>query len=720
MQIVNIYNNRRTIYLFTRNDKGILSITTETNFYPYFYEPDGEGNYIGYDGTPLKKVLCNEPSDIPKMRSSKSYESDVLFARRYMIDQIDKIDLCPIKYFFIDIEVLTSEIPNTSKPEYPISCISIYNSFSKEIKTFTLLDYDGDEEGLILDFINYFQEEKPDLWLSWNVDFDYNYMCNRIQNFAKRISPINQSRHGQTVDYPAGISILDYLKLFRKVSMREKSYALDQIAQKYFDEKPWGKSDFSKLTKDIVEKNINDVNRMIKIEEKFKLIDYYNEIRILTKCEWEDLYYNSRIVGSLLFEEAKKNKVILPNNPKIEDDEKSTFQGATRDILSTGIFENIGKYDLSGAYPSIIINFCLDTVNIVNSPQSNTVKVEDNYFIQNEDALLPKAVKRILKLKQDIGKQKKETNIDSEDYKLVSRRYDGIKAVVNSCFGVFGNKYFRLYDNRVASSITFLVRELLLFVKNKLNEAGYTVIYWDTDSLFVNSKDNLTDIMNKLITDWANTYNKKSISVSFEREGVFSKIFLLGKCHYYGILENVEAPEIKGMEIKRSSSSKYEAYFQRELIDKILNKESKESIINWIKSEKERIKTLPLEEVAFPSKIQNKEYKTEVTRANGMKFAKSFPIFIRAYENSKIINKKFTIKKGESFYYVYTKSLGKDKNGKIIDVLAFTEEDKHLIDKTKVNWEEMIRRNILMKARNIFDAMKWSLDMELQNQGVLF
>jgi DNA polymerase elongation subunit (family B) len=265
-----------------------------------------------------------------------------------------------------------------------------------------------------------------------------------------------------------------------------------------------------------------------------------------------------------------------------------------------------------------------------------------------------------------------------------------------------------------------LVRDLLLYVKNKLNESGYTVIYWDTDSLFVNSKDNLTDAMNKLITDWANTYNKESVSISFEREGVFSKIFLLGKCHYYGILENVEEPEIKGMEMKRSSSSKYEACFQKTLVNKILDKESKESITNWIKAEKERIKTLPLEEVAFPSKIQNKEYKTEVTRANGMKFAKSFPIFIRAYENSKIINKKFTIKKGESFYYVYTKSLGKDKNGKIIDVLAFTDEDKHLIDKTKVNWEEMIRRNILMKARNIFEAMKWSLDMELQNQGVLF
>jgi len=135
MRLVNIYNNRKQIYLFCRDDKGNLIIDKKDDFFPYFYELNPDGKFKTVNGEPVKKVFASEPSDVPKMRSNNSCEADVLFVKRYMIDRVKKLDKCPIKYAFIDIEVLANELPNVQEAIYPISCISVYNSVYKNIQT---------------------------------------------------------------------------------------------------------------------------------------------------------------------------------------------------------------------------------------------------------------------------------------------------------------------------------------------------------------------------------------------------------------------------------------------------------------------------------------------------------------------------------------------------------------------------------------------------------
>ncbi|GAG38781.1 unnamed protein product, partial [marine sediment metagenome] len=50
MQLVNVYNHKRKIYLFTRNNKGEQIIKEDNSFFPYFYEVDKEGTYNSFDG----------------------------------------------------------------------------------------------------------------------------------------------------------------------------------------------------------------------------------------------------------------------------------------------------------------------------------------------------------------------------------------------------------------------------------------------------------------------------------------------------------------------------------------------------------------------------------------------------------------------------------------------------------------------------------------------
>lgn len=728
MRLQNIYNKGHIVYLFERLESGELVISEDKSFFPYCFEPDPNGKYTGYDGTKLKKTRYTTPGDVAKNRSVNSFESDILYPKRYIIDFVETFEKTPIKYLFIDIEILAKELPDTMTAKYPISCVTIYNSFTQEYKTWFLKDWGGSHDFTMLEsVVEYIKKEAPDLFLAWNVDFDYFYLYHRIQNFAQKISPINEVRPGKEgIFYPAGISVVDYKGLFEKLTLnKRRSYALDYIAQEDLGEKAWGTSVFGILTEEIRKKNINDVKRMVKLEEKFKVLNHFDEIRRFATCLWEDLPQetlrrdgylqkvsnNSKIIDMIILREAKKMGIRLPKKPDSSQTEEVEFEGAYRDTLKTGAFFNIGKYDLGSAYPKMISDFCLDPVNIRESEglkievKMRTADVISNtyYFEQNRNTILTGIISKLIALKDELKSRVTSGDVNEKT------KYDAIKSIVNSAYGVMGNRYFRLFSPAVAESTTFLVRDLLKYVKEETEKLGYEILYVDTDSIFCNDKGkNIAKTLNELIQKWAKTKYNKTSSITFEYEGHFEKILILTKCHYYGYLKGKTKPEIKGVEVKRSSSSKYEASFQETLINKVLNNESREKVVDWLLKEKERIESLKLEEIGFPCKISNDNYKNE-------------PIFVRAYNNSKELF-GMKVARGELFYYLFIKPLGQDGKGKARNVIAFMPDmkfgTKHSIE---VDWNEVVRRSIISKAEAIFEVMKWgSASFLLSNQTSLF
>ena len=87
MRLVNIHTNGRNIYLFCRDKKGELQIIKETEFWPYYYEPDENGKFNSFVGTKLRKVYTSNPFDIQKNRSMEAHEADLFLHQRYMMPQ---------------------------------------------------------------------------------------------------------------------------------------------------------------------------------------------------------------------------------------------------------------------------------------------------------------------------------------------------------------------------------------------------------------------------------------------------------------------------------------------------------------------------------------------------------------------------------------------------------------------------------------------------------
>ena len=511
---------------------------------------------------------------------------------------------------------------------------------------------------------------------------------------------------------------------------------------------------------------------MIKIDEKHNIINHYNEIRIFTKVDWEDFIYNSRAIDMLLLEEAKHKHVVLPMRPvKEEGKKKEKFEGAYREIFEKGRFENVGKYDLAGAYLNAIIDLNLDTANIttnkdntilVNVKDRETQKITNTYLIkQDNNALLPSISKKLLTEKNVLKKLKNETNPELPDYKGIEKKYDAMKALVLSAWGVIGNEHFRCYDSRVASMITSTVRDVLHYVEDELKKRNYAILYLDTDGIICRDNgENITALLNELIQQWSLERFGKASSIIFDYEGRYETLILLAMCRYKGWVKLESGKikeETKGIEAKRKDSTPYMKRFQIELLDKIKDNYTKEHIIDWIKNEIKELPNEPLMDISFPCKLARKpsEYS-------------NVPIFLRALDNSTIIKRV-----GEPYHYIFIKPEGYDmktvvkelimtydkssnekgfKNltkkrletacnineinlesygeetskeflkeahsafkiskveikGKAKDVIAFDETNIDQI-KNKVDWDKIIQRNITMKLSTIFEAMKWDI-----------
>lgn len=721
MKLQNISNKNKTITLFCRNDDGSQEIKLINNYLPYYYEPSQTVNALGYDGVGLQKLYTNKPSDIRKQSSNNSYSSDIHYVKKYILDEISLFEPSPTRIVFFDIEVKADELPHPKEDQiapYPISCITIYDNYSKKYETFFIEDY-PDEFSMLSEFCDTVKIIAPDILTAWNVDFDYFYLYYRYPGFAQSISPISEIRWKQGIDYPAGISIIDMLGAYHKLTFGSKeSYSLMAIANEELGYEIKEDTDFTNI-QEAKTKNKLDVKKLVELDQKVKLFDFYDEIRILSKCLWEDLpserqgyqwqSNNSKIIDMLALDEAKKLNVILPD--KSQTQERAVFEGAFREVQKTGLYKNLKKVDLAGAYPQAIVDFCLSPENFVDEPTEDTLTIPvwsrateeksseliATYYVkQNPNAILPSLVRRLLDMKNKLKTEMKSVPKESDEYKMLEVKYDSRKRIVNSAYGVIGNPYFRLYDKRVAETITFLIRDVLQNTKEKLLEQGFKPVYFDTDSVFCEGDENLVDLLNQWVYQWGvDKFNNPNINIEFDYEGEFSSIFIVALCRYIGRLETAKGQkvEIKGIEMKRRDTSNYTKKMQEKLLNMILDEENKETILNWIQCEIDNFNNNNVIDIAIPCKLAKKinDYKSK-------------PIWVRALENTvEFFSATFTKSVGDKYYYIYVK----DKCG----VLALSSEMSEALEVDfEIDYIKMLERNILNKLENIFVGMGWEIE----------
>ena len=722
LPVQNISNIGREIIMFNRQNDGTLSIMRDKTFFPYYYTPSAKGIFNGYLGNKYNKVICKEPYQIKDQRNAKiDGESDIVYVRRYLLDKVN-ITKSRTKWIMFDIETKSKIMPNPQLAPDPITCITTYNNYTENYTTFWCLDYKS-EYAMIDAFINYIKANSPDLLIAYNSEgFDAPYLINRFPDFAEKVSPLNRikKRNG----YPEGISIVDYYQLINKV-YKYKRRSLDFI---YSDEFKVPQNSikyrFDVIADIIKQKNQDDVRKMVELETKLHLIDYFDEQRRIAKVLWEDLMHYSVSVDGLILQAAKAKGVILPSKPdeeeKIRRNLEDNIEGGYVFALP-GRYDNVTLLDVSGTYPSLIVTFNLDPAN--KRPQANpqTVSVKKVHILQNSNAIVPTVSNQLINSRKAI-QQSLET-VEGKEYDLLKKRDDAHKSLNNTLYGILLFKNSRIYDKDIADTITYLARFLIRYTSYALYLNKYRVIASDTDSIFVHSKEceAIEKLCNEVIVPkWLNHFGKTSGKIKFKYEGYFENLLFVAKKHYKGnfVTAKGEKKSIdKGIEIVRKDSSKFQEKFVEDLINKILNNETEEQCTKWINEQKVELRKQPIKEISFPFQLTTTDYK-------------SAPIFVRALEYTDELITNFSKEYHTELFYIYvapfgtaerhSKRLLKNKETGIKalkeshtivnkNVLAFDENTNDHIK--EIDWNEMERKNIIDKVEHIYKPMKWNLDL---------
>jgi DNA polymerase elongation subunit (family B) len=719
-RLQNISNSFSKIQLFCREDDGSLKVIEDDSFISYYYEPttDKEADAVSIFGESLRKIYCNNPSDIRKQRSPDAYEADVHYTKRYILDKIEAFEPSKPRILYMDTEVDCKELPHPKedqKLDDPITVIRLYDNYTQKYKSWRLDKWKSEFE-MLEDFCQTIKQISPDVIYFWNKEFDYYALYYRIgEDFPNKISPIGQNQWRNGFPMPSGISIVDLMGLYAKFTLHKKdSYALMNVANDELGYEIEEDFDFTDINV-ADEKNKLDVEKMWKLDEKLKITEYFDRIRIDTRSLWEDLpsemrnyqwqSNNSKVIDMLALAEAKKLGVVLPSKKQEDEQEEYDVEGAFRWLDRTGLFFDVSDVDLSGAYPQAIIDFCLSPENFTDKPEENTIKIDiltrenreykTTYYVrQNPHAILPSLVKKLLAAKNELKYKLEATDKNAPEYEQLEISYATKKALTNTAYGVILLRYFRLFDVRVGETITFLIRDLLNFSKQKLAKANIKSIYFDTDGIIIQGKENITPQLNDWAVEWAmDKYQNEKIDITFEQKGYFSSIFIQGMCRYRGRLETLtgQKVETKGIQMKRKDVGVWVKKFQEELYDKILDGENKENILKFINEKIVDMKQEDLRRISIPVKINKKteDYKTT-------------PKWLIPLQETQKLVPEFNQTIGSRFYIVYCKNVEK---------LALSNKYFEHIKKDNIDWDSMLEKNIFNILVPIFKGLNWPIEL---------
>jgi DNA polymerase elongation subunit (family B) len=325
------------------------------------------------------------------------------FIAEEFVGQIDW-DISLINIAIIDIEVGSENgFPDPYKTTEPIISIAwktlnggntVYGCGDYELKDDEKYIKCDSEFNLCKKFLKDWQENCPDVVTGWNIDFfDIPYLVNRIRKILgedemKKLSPWNYIwerkvivNGNEMIQYNiGGVSALDYIELYKWYApggKSQESYKLDNIANVELGEKKILYEEYDNLHQlyklnyqKFIEYNIKDVKLIVKLEDKLKLLELALTLAYDTKCNYEDVFAQTRMWDALIYSHLLKKKIVVP--PKVKQKKNSAFEGAYVKNPQVGMHHWIACFDLDSLYPHLLIQSNISPETLIEPKDYNT------------------------------------------------------------------------------------------------------------------------------------------------------------------------------------------------------------------------------------------------------------------------------------------------------------------------------------------------------------
>jgi DNA polymerase elongation subunit (family B) len=468
------------------------------------------------------------------------------FEYAFIADQHEEMvdwDMDKILVGIVDIEVGSENgFPDPYQANEPITAIAI-TYLNGVTYVFGCGDYEvqGDEHyvkckdewTLCKKFLQHWSNNCPDVITGWNTKFfDIPYLYNRFNKIlgedeTRKLSPWNNIYERKTVingremiEYKiSGVSSLDYIELYKWYApggKSQESYRLDNIAQVELGEGKISYDEFDNLYQlyrldyqKFIEYNIKDVELILKLEDKLKLLELAYTLAYDTKTNYEDVFAQTRMWDALTYNRLLEDNIIVP--PKQHKEKTSAFEGAYVKEVQVGAHDWVASFDLNSLYPHLMMQYNISPetliepedytdemrkvlsdgidVNRLLNKSVNTSKLDGvtltpngQFFRIDIQGFLPKMMeemyedrKKFKKLMLQAKQEYENERDESKKYDIEKRiaRYDNLqlakKVSLNSAYGALGSQYFRFYDLRMALGVTTAGQLSIRWIEAKIN-----------------------------------------------------------------------------------------------------------------------------------------------------------------------------------------------------------------------------------------------------------
>lgn len=432
------------------------------------------------------------------------------------------------------------------------------------------------EKAMINAFLKLWTSNYPDVMTGWWIKFaDIPYLINRIkllfgEDKVKQLSPWGLIREHETVlmnkvhkTYTiVGIGTLDYLELYRKFSPKgqsQESYKLGNICNVEIGEKKISYVEYDNLQnlyeKDyqkFIEYNIHDVKLVSLLDQKLRLLDLAYTLTYQAKCNFDDIFMQTRMWDNLLCNFLRNENVIVPPKKFVE---KVPYVGAYVKDPIIGKHSWMMTFDLTSLYPSLIQQYGISPENIIElkdytpemhdfltkelsidsliekTPNMELLKklnisyTPNGHFFRNQkESFFSRIITKMFNERQMYKKKmlnaekeleliknqiKKEGNLPRLLIKQTQKEYEVskfdilqkvIKICLNSLYGAAGTEGFRFFDVRLAEAVTASGQLSIRWIIHRLNQyLNQLLKTTDVDRIGISDTDSVGLLVNDLV-----------------------------------------------------------------------------------------------------------------------------------------------------------------------------------------------------------------------------
>ncbi len=482
-------NGKRMVHQFT------------APFKPYYYLESAVGTYKSIDDKKLAKVEKNFPNEVKAERESlkrngiQTYEADIPYTERVLYDlgikkavDLDTMQPCPDTGINMRVGVFDIETddrygfarPQDAKQE--VLAIGYKDSYTGNTLLFTTIPPEKIIASELIKAVNSYKvrflslktekhmlgaffgllesEHAPDLLEGWNSDrYDIPYLTNR----AKLLGIQAPFKQVGTLDLMAGYK----RKHENKTISASLDYVSEQLLGEHKVEHEMGFYEmYSKHPLLFLKYLYRDVDLTYKIDQQQKITKFFyglsRKAGTLEIGKWNADY----IIDSRIFH-AVRGKLVAKTKTKTQKDKTdgSHVFPAQRGLLERPIV----VLDFKTEYPAIIssLNLSWDTVKRPEEPDDPTdIRVNGHRFTTKFRGILPQIIDELIADRDAIKAQMKKAA--KEEYEVLDDDQRVTKELTNAFYGDLGNEYSRWYDYRIQPTITFVGREHVLFVADKI------------------------------------------------------------------------------------------------------------------------------------------------------------------------------------------------------------------------------------------------------------